>query len=217
MSLVHFQHAFADVVASAATYARAFEDADEFLAKYSLSDRERGRLKDMICQQGMQTCCMLHRANRLSAINSQLSLVCFLLGDRLRDELQLFWAENPSTDLQFTTEALGFGAFLRRRLDNQAIVDPLLEEILEFELAVTELRLARSTENGQAASSRARVVRFRHDPAPLLKLVLSMQPPPYDVQEGDFGLLVASRAGQIELSPIAGELARLLESADNPS
>ncbi len=220
MSLVHFQQAFADVVASAAAYAAAREAPSEFLTKYSLSDRERRRLEYMLRQVGMQTCCMLHRANRLSAINSHLPLACFVLGDRLREELQLFWVENPSTDLQYSTEAFGFGAFLRRRLGSHVAADPYLEEILELELAVAEVRLVRTKEDvAHAGQPRlhplVRVVRFRHDPAALLRLVLSMQPPPYTLKMGSFGLLVDGRAGQVELRTIEGELVALLESLDH--
>jgi hypothetical protein len=203
VSLAGFQHALADVVASASVCTDAREDPTAFLIAYDLSERERRRLTDMLGQRGMVTCCTLHRANRLAAINTHLPLTCWLLRDRLREELQTFWAAQPATDLQFVGEADRFARFLRSRLSSGAIVDSVVEDILEFEVAVAELRLAGPDNE---VHSRVRVVRFHTDPVRLMKLVVEMQPRPYDLPDGHFGLLLDARDGSIVTRLIDSEL-----------
>lgn len=174
MSLASFQRAFCDLIASPALCVHLIQAPEEVWSRYDLSPRERRRLAAIVQQPGMSTTCTLYRVNRITPLYTLLPLTSFLLGDRLIAEAEAYWVEFPGSDLQFKLEVERFAGFLRGRLRTGELEDPYLEEILEFETAAAALRYA-----SRAAGSEAlvRVVRFRHDPELLLRLLTDRRRP----------------------------------------
>ncbi|HEX6432769.1 MAG TPA: hypothetical protein VFZ87_00935, partial [Gemmatimonadales bacterium] len=70
-----------------------------------------------------------------------------------------YWRRTELRNLEFKLEIERFAEYLRQRVMEGAIKDPLLEEVLEFELVVNELRFAPR----QAAHPPARLLRFSYD------------------------------------------------------
>jgi hypothetical protein len=223
VSLLGFQRALADMVASP-RLARAVLGGDpDALEPYELTDRERGRLRAVAAQPGMSVNCTLYRANRLTPVALLLPYTCFALGERMKGLAERFW-EDSRTDLQFRSETERFAAFLRGLVRSGELDEPLLEEILDFELASNELRFApRRRLEERAAASRGtrprlhplvRVVWFRHDPGELLERLAAMEPPPYDLPEGDFPLVLVAGPDELQVRRVDRRLAQLLERLD---
>jgi hypothetical protein len=221
VSLSGFQRALADMVA-APELAMAVRRRDSHaLEPYDLSDRERRRLEAVALQPGMDVNCTLYRGNRLTPIVMLLPYTCFVLGDRMKSIAERFWADSH-TDLQFRNEIEHFAAFVRELIRTGAIEEPLLEEILSFELAANELRFLPRRQIAQrpadACGSRlalhplVRLVRFRHDPKVLLELLAAMAPLPYDLEEGDYPLLLVAGAEELDVRRVDPRLARMLEA-----
>ena len=217
MSLLGFQRALADMVASPALAMAVRRREREALVPYDLTPRDRRRLEAVAAQPGMEVNCTLYRSNRLTPIVMLLPYTCFVLGDRLRWIAERFWDANL-TDLQFATEVDRFAAFLR----GLELDEPLLEEVLSFELATNELRFLprralgeeaeHSAGDGLALHPLVRVVRFRHDPAALLELLAAAAPLPYELEEGDFGVVLMAGPDELDVRVIDGQLAGLLEA-----
>ncbi len=217
MTLLAYQQALCDLVASPELCLRVREDAQSALAQYALTARERKRLAAVVRQPGMSTSCTLHRVNRMTPIFTYLPLTCFLLGDSLIGEAQRFWAEGAPPDLQFGPETERFGRFLRQRLERRLLDDPYLGEVLAFELAVNRLRVASSrvaedppAPAADAGQTRIRglhplaaLVRFDHDPLPILDALGDRCLPEPEPERGEFFLLLDARGGGIALSEIA--------------
>jgi hypothetical protein len=194
------------------------------LEPYDLSTRERQRLETVARQPGMDVNCTLYRGNRLTPIVMLLPYTCFVLGDRMKSIAERFWADSH-TDLQFRNEIEHFAAFVRELVGAGEIDEPLLEEILSFELAANELRFLprrqiaeRSTEvDGSRLQLHplVRVVRFRHEPKALLELLATMAPLPYDLEEGEFPLLLVAGAEELDVRRVDPQLARMLEALDD--
>jgi len=191
------------------------------LSAYDLTARERARLESVAGQRGTEVNCTLYRTNRLTPVVMLLPYTCFLLGDRMKWIADRFWG-NRKTDLQFRGEIARFAAFLSELLESGELDDPLVAEVLDFELATNDLRFAPrrqlSTDSGSGAGGSVslhplvRLVRFRHDPARLLELLSDMAPPPYELTEGDFPVVLVAGAEELEVRRIDPELASLLES-----
>lgn len=221
MSLKGFQRALADLVASPELCRAARVDPAAVFVGYELTPLEERRLATVVAQRGMATSCALYRANRLAPLYTFLPLTCFLLGSRLRAELDRFWAAHAQPADIAEQELQGFAEMLRGRLASGDLEDPVLGEVLEYELASFMLALlpppgADPAPGGGPARvhPRVRVVAFRHDPAALLRLLAARQPPPYAVEEGEFYLLVDARGRERTLSRIAPGPGRLLLALD---
>lgn len=226
MSAVEFQRALAELVASPALCLSVREDPERALESYTLSPLERRRLADVVWQRGMSTNCSLYRSNRITPLCTLLERSCFLLGERLAREVDCFWASAETNDVQYQPEVQRFAAYLEGRLRSGAIVDPLLEEVLAFEVAWVELQFSprRRILESLGASSTAprlrlhplvRLVRFRHEPLSLLGRLDRREPPPYELEEGDFVLLLSVVDGDLQIGlvePSLGE--RLLALGD---
>jgi hypothetical protein len=182
MSVVSFQRALCDLIASP-RLCRALRAApEEVLAKYELSARERARLREVVWQRGMSTNCSLYRSNRLTPIYMVLTDTCRSLGHQFRALLDEFWDAEIYRDGQFSREVDRFAAFLRKRIADGVVSNPFTAELLAFELALNALRYAprrqlRREMQGLPAPlpdtpcrlhPLARLVHFRHDPAALL-------------------------------------------------
>jgi hypothetical protein len=183
MTLPAFQRALCELIGSPDLCLAVRADASGFLSRYDLSPRERDRLLDIVWQRGMSTNCTLYRSNRVTPIYTLLHYTCMVLGDGLKSTLEAYWRASDLRDLEFKHEIHRFARFLRERIERGAIADLFVEEVLEFELAVNELRFAprreilrqlreRHDAGNPPAELRVhpliRVVRFRHEPAELL-------------------------------------------------
>jgi len=192
MSLQAFQRAMSDLVASADLCNRLLREPEEVLSAYDLTPRERRRLESAVSQRGMAVNCSLYRANRITPIYNYLPYTCFLLGEELMPVMLAFWEEHRDAQPQFRKEIEKFGEFLRGRADS------VLGDALEFELAVNSLRFTTKREAAGRPHPRLRVVRLRHDPELLIKLLADKSPPPYGLPEGEFWLLVDGTGESIE-------------------
>jgi hypothetical protein len=107
-------------------------------------------------------------------------------------EVELLWSGFTDTDLQYRREVQQFVRFLLQRVRDGAIRNDFVEEVLEYEVAASDLRflqklgaeslLVHSTREGGTASVHvhllSRVVRFRHDPALVLRFLGGGEHPP---------------------------------------
>ena len=183
MTLLAFQQALCELIGSPDLCLQTREDPEPFLVRYDLSARERERLTEIVWQKGMSTNCTLYRSNRITPIYTLLHYTCVTLGDRLGATLDAYWAATELRDLEFKHEIHRFARFLGDQIEQGAIADPFLAEVLEFEIALNELRFAPrrailrqlARQIGTASQSQdlrihplMRVVRFRHEPALLL-------------------------------------------------
>lgn len=94
----------------------------------------RGLLLD---QSGGRTA---NRLNRSSPILTLLQYSCLALGGRLDGELASFWKSVGYADLPFDATIERFAHFLKRRVENGTVRIYFLPELLDFELAMHELR-----------------------------------------------------------------------------
>jgi hypothetical protein len=207
MSLLGYQQAFCDMVASPEMCVRVRANAAEALSPYDITLKERGRLAAIAGQRGMSTSCTLHRLNRMTPIYSYLPLTCTLLGDNLMREAERFWSECRLEDLQFKPETRRFATFLQRRIADGVLDDPRMDDVLRLELAALDLQWQ--------TEPRARLVRFRNDPEPLLRDLSEGRQPPRaaETAEQDYFVMIDTRGGEIRLSVIEGavpdDIARL--------
>ena len=224
-----FQQAMCDLVASPDLCIALIESPDEVLGRYDLSERDRRRLVEVVQQPGMLVNCSLYRANRLSPIYNLVPHTCFLLGNALLDEATEFWKDFKETRLQFHEEVQRFGDFLRQRVEMGALQNPMLAEVLEYELALNEFRynprldvLARLEENTTVASESKRVqlhplirvLLFRHEPRQLLEFLDERRSPPYELAEGEFWVLLDGKGEDVEIKLIDPYVGRLLKAVE---
>lgn len=224
-----FQQAMCDLVASPDLCMVLVQSPEQVLGRYDLSDRDRRRLVEVVQQPGMLVNCSLYRANRLSPIYNLVPHTCFLLGDALLDEATEFWKGFKETRLQFHEEVKQFGDFLRRRMELGFLQNSILAEVLEYELALNEFRYAprldvlsrlELSKTVARESKRIRlhplirVLLFRHEPGRLLKLLDERRPPPYELAEGEFWLLLDGKGEEVETKLIDPGVGRLLKSIE---
>ena len=193
MTLAAFQRALCDMIRSPDACLDLRAGAPGILTRYDLSPRERDRLLDIVWQRGMSTNCTLYRSNRVTPIYTLLHYTCMVLGDRLKDTLDAYWAASDLHDLEFKHEIHRFSRFVREQIETSTIVDPFVEEVLEFELAINDLRFAprrdvlRGLQVQREAAERAsaplqvhpliRVIPFRHEPGELLRSLANRRVP----------------------------------------
>ena len=80
------------------------------------------------------------RLDRSSPIHTLLPYACLALGGRLDGELSTFWKSVGFADLPFEAVIERFAHFLKRRVENGTVRIYFLPELLDFELAMRELR-----------------------------------------------------------------------------
>ncbi len=102
MSIAEFQRAFADLIASPERCV-ALREGRHGRARGLRHDAcaRRKRLETMVHHEAMSVNCSLYRVNRLIPVYSVLPHSCRLLGDRLMDELDAFWAASRHATLQY--------------------------------------------------------------------------------------------------------------------
>jgi hypothetical protein len=227
MSMYGFQKAMCDLAASPDLCLLMKESPEQVLSRYDLSARDRRRLVSVVRQRGMLVNCSLYRANRLSPIYNLMPHTCFLLGDALMDELTEFWTDFDESRLQFDEEARKFGKFLRRRIKLGFQKSVILADVLEYELALNEFRYnARNAVLKQLARTDVpsdggagvrlhpliRVLLFRYEPSRIFDLLNERQSPPYELDQGEFWLLLDGRKEVLETSLIDAGVGRLLHA-----
>lgn len=223
MSLAGFQRALVDLAAVPALCGRVRREGAAALTGYSLTEVEQRRIVSAAGQRGMRVNGMLYRSNRLSPLVSQLPYTFHLLGYGLRATADAFWAENPAPDRNAPREVRRFIQFVQRRVDEGAVAEPLVGEVLRWERATYELALLppRATLAEVAdAAARARagaplrphplvdVAEFTRDPAALLPALFARRIPPYDdVATGEYHLLVDFRGERRAFVPLPPRVA----------
>jgi len=223
VSLLGFQQALADMVATPSLVVAVRGGELGALEAYDLTPRERRRLEVVAAQPGMEVNCTLYRTNRLTPIAMLLPHTCFVLGDRLTWVAERFW-DSHLTELQFRTEVERFAAFLQDLIRSGELDEPLLEEILAFELAANELRFLPRRQLAEAARSATgpglrlhplvRLVRFRHDPYALLERLAATERPPYELEEGEFALVLIAGPDELDVRVVDEQLAVVLEALE---
>jgi hypothetical protein len=197
MTLPAFQQALCQLIASPELCVDAREDASPFLSQFDLTERERERLQDIVRQRGMSLNCTLYRSNRITPLYTLLHYTCVVLGDELKGHLDAYWRDAELHDLEFEQEIHRFARFLRERTS-----DPLVIEVLDFEMALNELRFAPrrrileeigESEDGDAyvVHPLVRVVRFEHEPGELLD-ALARGEVPRDKPRSEFFLVLSA-------------------------
>ena len=197
MSLSSFQLALADLAASPALALAARRDPT-VLDRYDLTERERRRLRDVVTQPGLSTHSALDRAQRITPLHTLLPTACLLLGDRLPGLVDAFWQLQPNADHEDLRDVDGFADFLRRRMDEGALDDPYLEEVLDFEQALNQLKLA-----PRGLTPPVRVLAFQHDPAVLLGHIALGTLPGVELPLGLHFLAMRAEGGRVSFATVA--------------
>jgi hypothetical protein len=218
MSLAAFQRAIAHMASSPVMCRRVLDDAPAALAEYDLTPIELQRLHSAAEQRGMRMNIMLYRNGRLSPLVSQLPGTFHVLGFGLREVAEAFWIENPKVPRGVPGEMRRWAAFLRRRIADGLLTEPLLPEVLDWEMETYELALLppeRTKASVAEAAARARpdaplrphplvgVARFTREPFAVVRALAEKRPLPYDHAEpGEYHLLVDFRGIQRSLAPL---------------
>ena len=224
MTLRAFEHALSELVASPASCLAVRGGGDDFFRRFDLSEKEKKRLKEVVWQKGMSVSCSVYRSNRITPLYTMLHFSCLLLADRLKTEVDQYWAISDAPDLQFKPEIERFGRFLKSRIVTGVITNPYLDEILDYELAVNALQFISRQKilvQIQSATSQPesgplqlnpliRVVRFRHEPFELLKYLEQEKVPPSEVPGGEFFIVINAAGELIEWGQLDGDLGRVL-------
>ncbi len=142
--LAEFQQAFADMVASPSLCEAVQEDPGVLRQRYRLSNREFGRLIGVANHRGMAGNCTLYRANRLAPLAMNLPTLLAALGPDLRDVLDAFWKESPTTNVHFYVECYRFCEFVRDELARGRPLPPDVGPAIRREMAVVAERLEAS-------------------------------------------------------------------------
>ncbi|MBI2738364.1 MAG: hypothetical protein HYX38_17690 [Rhodospirillales bacterium] len=165
MSIAEFQRAFADLIASPERCVALREGAGDVLAGYDITRRERKRLEAMVHHEAMSVNCSLYRVNRLIPVYSVLPHSCRLLGNRLMEALDAFWAASRHATLQYRWESWRFGLWLEERIAARRLSGGPVEDAIRLEMAMFDVQAAARSGSG---GSRQRVVLLRYDPDELL-------------------------------------------------
>jgi hypothetical protein len=217
VTLSSFQWALVDLAASP-TLCRAAQTSSTVFDRYDLTERERRRLEDLVRQRGMATQCALDRAQRMGPLSASFSGACLLLGERLPALVDAFWEADRARALPDLPELEGFAAFLRDRLANGELEDPFLDEVLAFEQALHELKLApacapgpegagaRLGGEGLSLDPRVRLVAFRHDPTVVLGHLALGTRPAADLPSGVHFLLLRAEGAQVSFQTLEQSL-----------
>jgi hypothetical protein len=227
MTLQEFQRALGALIASPELCLSFISNPGHIFDYYDLSPREQQRLKSVVLQHGMSTNCSLYRTNRITPIYTLLPKTCFMLGAELVPQIERFWECNQDTDMQFGREMHRFAGFIIEQIRLGQIENRGLEEIINFELAVNDLRflprhqivreLQHVRQKHEPTRPRLnplmRVVVFRHEPVNLLRQLTALHPPPYNLIEGEFHLLLDSSGDELDVKQIDSRLGNLLQSS----
>ena len=108
-------------------------------------------------------CCVALRDGRTEVL-AVLPHSCRLLGDRLMDELDTFWAAARHATLQYRWKPWCFGLWLEERIAARRLPGGPVEDAIRLEMAIFDVQAAARGNGG----SRWRIVLLRYDPGELL-------------------------------------------------
>lgn len=140
MTLHGFQQALSELVLSADLRSQVADRGADALSAFDLDPRETRRLLSIAEQSGLGTGILIHRSFRLSMLVRSLPRTCRLLGAGLSDLVHDYWDEHLPLHYNFVWESCRFADYLRRRLENGLLTDPLLSDLLRMDLASMALR-----------------------------------------------------------------------------
>jgi hypothetical protein len=167
VSAASFQTALARLVVDPA-YREAVRAHDE-RPLGGLDPIERRRLRAVAAAPGLDMTCKVHQAWRLGKLYTMVPLTCALLGEEgLEQAVHDFWRSRAPRSFYFRDEAIEFCEYL-----GSGPQLPYLDEVLEYELAVLDLRRPFIP----CEPARSVTVEFRHDPATLLSTLRAGERP----------------------------------------
>lgn len=208
MSLLSFQKALTDLIASPQLCLQMRTNPSALLLRYDLTPREQARLQSVVHQPGMSVSCTLYRVNRITPIYTMLPYTCFLLGTSLVPLAEEFWEISYRSDLQFKREITIFGEFLLDKIKSGALENPYLREIVAMELAINELNflprealLDAPVQEG-ALHPLIRLIPFDHPPEALLTALAGIQQPDMEDSRGNYLLMIDHREEEISFSTL---------------
>jgi hypothetical protein len=208
MSLLSFQKALTDLIASPQLCLQMRTDPTVILLKYDLTARERTRLQTVVHQRGMSVSCTLYRVNRITPVYTMLPYTCFLLGHTLVPLAEEFWSICNKSNLQFKREITVFGEFLLQKITNGSLHNPYLREIVAMEIAINELNflpreaLLDAPAEADTLHPLIRLVPFDHAPEALLTALAGMQMPELEDSKGAYWLMIDHREEEISFSTL---------------
>src|SRR5215831_1900665 len=115
--LTEFQQALCDLTASPQLCIEARKNPTILRERYELTDREAHRLIAIVRHRGMESACMIYRANRLAPLAMNVPDTCKVLGQSLRPLVEEFWKLHPETNVHFFIETYRFCLFLQAKLE----------------------------------------------------------------------------------------------------
>lgn len=199
MSIAEFQRAFADLIASPERCVEFRDGPGAALADYDLAPREQKRLRTMARDEATSINCSLYRVNRLIPVYSVLPHSCRLLGDRLMEELEAFWAASRHATLQYRWESWQFGLWIQERIAAGRLSDGPVADAVRLELALFDAQAAGSASCGETGAGDKRTVRLRYDPDRLLDPAIPADTLEFLAQE--IAVVVDATGGQLAIRP----------------
>jgi hypothetical protein len=224
MSVLSFQQALCDMIASPWLHKEGMTQPDIFLHTYDLTPLEEKRLLSVMHQKGMAVNHLLYKSNRITPIYSMLPYTTLLLDKdflTLTDEyIQLY----EEADLQFSRELELYLSFLEGKIKAGLISNIYVNEILHFEAALTELRFAPRNKIAESLLNTRfserfvnwmvhpliRVVVFDHSPAELFEQLAEKKKVSEEPASGRYYLVVDGKKEEPELRVIHPEIGKLL-------
>lgn len=223
MALRAFQYALSELVASPPLCLAVRAGKMEFFDQFELSEIEKARLMEVVWQPGMSVSCSMYRSNRITPLYTLLNFTCLLLGADLKKQVDEYWRRSQLPDLQFKQEIERFSHYLKDRIIAGAITNPLVEEVLDFELAMNELqfvprqriisriqRLARGKAGALQVNPLIRVVLFRHEPFEMLEILRQGRAPSDGLPRGEFFVVLSAVEEQIDMKRLDANLGNVL-------
>ena len=141
--LAEFQQALCDLTASPRLCIEARKNPSILRERYKLTDREAARLVGVLRHRGMESACIVYRANRLAPLAMNVPDTCKALGQSLRPLVEEFWELNPETNVHFFIETHRFCQFLQTKLEagyqfSEAAIEAMQRESETVAAALTE-------------------------------------------------------------------------------
>lgn len=204
MSLAEFQRALCDMTLDPLFATSVVRSGSSSLAAYQLSDREKGRLVDVVRQPGMSVNCTLARANRFAPIADAFPLTCSLFKPQLRGLLDELWSIHRPGNYQLAGEADAFARFLEEKISRGELDYAYAEEVFRYESAAWELiqtlRSSMLDPEPESKGEKCATVRFRHDPRILVPCLERDEAPPAELPTGNYLVRLTLRGDTLDVN-----------------
>ncbi len=224
MSVLSFQQALCDLIASPRLHKEVMIQPDVFLHAYDLTPLEEKRLLNIVHQKGMAVNHLLHKSNRITPIYSMPPYTTLLLHKDFLTLADEYTQLHEESDLQSSHELELYVSFLEEKIKAGSINNIYVNEILHFEAALTELRFAPRNKIIESLMDTnftdlpanwmvhplLRLVVFGHSPSELFEQLTEKkkvtEPPP----AGEYYLIVDGNNEEPDLRIIHPEIGKLL-------